>query len=157
MQPCTGVAEQLDARHAEARAAFHARDLDRYAAVFSPALAYRQADGRVIGRDALMRDVESQLRQLERVASSFVREDLECGPDAATELLTQTSIAGVTGFFVLHRTWTVTRRARYTWAREHGEWRITAVEVLHEHVAGRIDFGLRAPDAPIPADSSKGR
>ncbi|HET6763829.1 MAG TPA: hypothetical protein VFH27_09150 [Longimicrobiaceae bacterium] len=151
MPPCTEVARELDARHAEARAALEARDLARYAAVFSPTLAYRQKDGRVIGRDALMRDVDSQFRQLERIASSFVREELECGPQGATELLAQKGIAGITAFLVVHRTWTVTRRGRYTWAREDGVWRITAVEVLDEQVVGRFDVGLRAPPLPVPA------
>jgi hypothetical protein len=146
MQPCTEIAQELDARHAEARAAFVARDLAAYTATFSPELAYRQADGRVIGRDALMRDVAQQFAQLDRATSSFVREALECGPDAATEVLTQTAVGVIRGFFVVHRTWTVTRRGRYTWARENGVWRISAVEVLHERVVGRFDFGWRAPE-----------
>lgn len=141
-------AAELDAMHDRARAAFLARDLDGYREIFAPALSYRQADGRVIDRDQLMRDVADQLRRFDRVRSSFTREHLDVGAggDRATETLTQEVAAGVTVFVVVHRAWRLTRRARYAWARREGRWQIDAVEVLEERPGpGGFAFGLRPP------------
>jgi hypothetical protein len=55
----------LLARHPacdQGRAAFERRDLARYRDLFAPGLVYKQADGRVIDRDRLMRDVDAQFR-----------------------------------------------------------------------------------------------
>jgi hypothetical protein len=139
---------ELDAMHAEAKAAFERRDLTRYRDLFAPELTYRQADGRVIDRDRLMRDVGAQFRRLSRVRSSFLREQIEADGDRATEVLTQTASIGSTAFLVVHRTWELTRRGRYTWRRNGERWLIEAVEILEEHLGpGRWSIGFRLPTA----------
>ena len=95
-----------------------------------------------------MRDVAAQFRRLSRVRSSFVRERIEADGDRVTEVLTQTASVGATAFLVLHRTWELTRRGRYTWRKQGERWLIEAVEVIEEHVSpGRFSFGFRPPDA----------
>jgi hypothetical protein len=142
-EPTLPTAE-LDAMHAEARAAFERRDLSRYCDLFAPGLTYRQVDG----RDDLMRDMGAQFRRLSRVRSSFVRERIEADGDRATEILTQTASVGATAFVVVHRTWELTRRGRYTWRKQEGRWLIEAVEVIEEQVSlGRFSFSFRPPDA----------
>ena len=139
---------QLDAMHAEAKAAFERRDLAAYRDLFAPGLAYRQADGRVIGRDDLMKDVGIQFRRLSRVRSSFVREQIEADGDRATEVLTQVGSVSATAFLVVHRTWELIRRGRYTWRKQAGRWLIEAVEVIEEQVGpGRFSLGFRPPNA----------
>jgi len=146
MKEPSQITAELDEMHAEARAAFERRDLARYREVFAPQLKYQQADGRVIDRQRLMRDVGAQFRRLSWSRSSFVREHIEIGEDHATEVLNQTASGGVTVFFILHRTWHITRRGRYIWGKEAGRWRIEEVQVLEERVSpGRFHVGFRAP------------
>jgi hypothetical protein len=145
MRDPTKAAAELDAMHLEARCAFERRDLATYRDLFAPELTYRQADGRVIGRDQLMRDVAAQFRRLSGVRSSFVRESIEFGEDRANELLTQTGCACATAFFVIHRIWDLTRKSRFYWTKVGQRWRIERVEVIEEHVRGRFQVGLRPP------------
>ena len=79
------IAAELEARHAEARRAFEARNIAAYRSLFSPALAYRQQDDKVIDRDALMRDVARQLRALSRIHSAYQRAALVIANGEATE------------------------------------------------------------------------
>ncbi len=138
-------ASELDALHAEAKAAFERKDLATYTSVFAPGLRYRQRDGRVIGRDQLMRDVQAQFRRFNRVHSSYVREHLEVTDGRATEILEGTGSAEATAFFVVHFTWKVTRRGRYLWTRMEGRWQIEEVDVWEEKVSrGSFRFGLKA-------------
>jgi hypothetical protein len=147
MDEHTLTVAELDAMHAEAKAAFDRRDLSAYCALMSPELTYRQADGRIIGRDDLLRDVRIQFRRLSRVRSSFVRQSIEVDGDRAIETLTQTACVGATAFVVVHRTWQLTRRGRYTWRKQAGRWLIEAVEVIDETLGpGRWSLGFRAPD-----------
>jgi hypothetical protein len=143
MEQSTEIAAELDARHNDAKRAFEGKDLPAYREIFTPALEYCQADGRVIGREQLMRDVATQFRRLRWVLSSFARESIEVEDDRATELLTQTGHAGTTAFLLVHRIWKVTRKGRYYWIKVEDRWRIERVEVLEEHVTGHFEFGLR--------------
>ncbi len=139
------LAAELDAMHAQAKSAFERRDLPAYREFFSPELAYSRADGHVISRDQLMRDVTSQFRRLGWVQSSLVRESLEGADDQASEVLTQSSSAGATAFFFLHRIWKLTRRGQYDWTKHSGRWQITRVKVLEESVTSRFHFGFHPP------------
>jgi hypothetical protein len=138
------TASELDAMHLRAKQAFEQKDLAAYRDIFTPDLTYCQADGRVIGRDQLMRDVKAQFRRVRWVRSSFVREFIEPGDDRAGELVTQMGLAGVTAFFFVHRIWELNRRVRYYWKRVGDRWRIDRVEVIEEHMSGRFRFGLRS-------------
>ena len=131
--------------HAEARAAFDCRDLSRYRDLFAPGLTYRQADGRVIGRDDWMRDAGAQFHRLSRIRSSFARERIEAEGDGAIEILTQTASVSTTAFVLVHRTWELTRRGRYTWRKHGGRWMIEAVQAIEEQVSPRL---LVRPPAP---------
>ncbi len=145
MQELSRIEAELDAMHARAKDCFERRDLEGYRDLFAPGLEYRQADGRVIGRDRLMRDVAAQFRRFNRVESSTGRRSIGVEGDRATEVLTQAATLGVTAFLVVHRTWHLAREARYIWAGQGGRWRVEAVEVLEEKVVGRFRFGLRRP------------
>jgi hypothetical protein len=135
------IALELDARHAEAQAAFARRDAAAYAAMFSPALAYRQPDGRVIGREQLLRDVEAQFRNTGGAVSTFARERLSVAGAQAVELLTQTAYFETSAFGLIHLRWRLTRRGEYTWTRENGAWVIVRVDVLAESI-GRVGWRL---------------
>lgn len=67
---------ELDERHRAANLAFARKDLLAYQQMFSPALIYQRADGEIVSRDQLMRDVALQFRNLSRSDSSYVRESL---------------------------------------------------------------------------------
>lgn len=141
------ITAELDEMHAHAKAAFERRDLSGYRELFAPELTYRQADGRVINRGRLMSDVEAQFHRLSWVRSSYERETIEYEGDRVIEVLTQTATVGATAFLVLHRTWELLRRGRYTWRKQAGRWRIEAVEVLEERVGpGRFSIGLQPPN-----------
>lgn len=131
----------LDRRHEAARAAFAARDLDAYRDLFTGDCRYRQADGRVIDRAALMRDVAAQFRRLDRAETHFTREDLAVDGGEVTETLVQTATAEVSAFGLLRRIWQLRRHARYAWAIEDGVWKIARVDVLSEEVKGRWRLG----------------
>lgn len=132
----SSVAAQLDALHVESKGNYRAKDVDAYMRVFAPDLRYKQADGRVIGREQLARDVASQLRSIESAETSYVREFLRFDGDRVSELLRQTASVTTRHFFVIRRVWRVNRLGSYTWARSSEGWKIQEVEVLNEVVEG---------------------
>lgn len=136
------IENALDARHAEARAAFFKRDADAYADIFTDDLVYRRHDGETLSRARLMQNVRDQLRKLDRVDSQFLREALIAKETEATETLTQTATGGVTVFGLLHRDMRVARRGHYTWRSDGDQWRICRVEILSEDVTSKWRFGL---------------
>jgi hypothetical protein len=151
MKELSQISAELDEIHAQARDAFERRDLARYRELFAPGLKYQQADGRVIDRQRLMSDVAAQFRRLSWSRSSFVREHIEIGEDRATEVLNQTVAAGVTVFFLIHRTWHLTRQSRFIWREDAGQWRIEEAHVLEERVSsGHFHVGFRAPVDACP-------
>jgi hypothetical protein len=137
------VAAELDAAHDRARAAYARRDVDAYMAMFHPALAYTQPDGRTIGHEQLARDVRAQLARVDTATSEFRREALEVrDAGTATETLEQRATFAVRAFGFLRREWTVSRRGRYEWVRTAATWQIRRVEVLWEEVVGRFSVGV---------------
>jgi hypothetical protein len=145
MQDLNAVASELDAAHGSARAAFLRKDLAAYMGLFSPDLRYRQADGKVIDRDRLRRDVQAQFSRFSAVSSVFNREHIELTEGKAIETLCQTAAARATAFLILDRTWEITRRGRYVWKREEGRWLIESVEVLEENVKSRVTIRFCSP------------
>lgn len=136
----SSVAAQLDALHTESKENYRAKDAIAYMRVFAPGLRYKQADGRVIGREQLARDVASQLRSVESADTSYVRESLCVEGERVTELLRQTASVTTRHFFVLRRVWRVNRLGSYTWIRSSEGWRIQTVEVLDEVIAGGLTW-----------------
>jgi hypothetical protein len=128
------LARELDERHGAARIAFRERDPQAYREIFSPGLAYRQPNGLTIGRDALIRDVDQQLRRLLRADSTFERTALEGSDAAATEVLVQTASAEAVAFALVRRRWVLRRHATYHWVRAGDAWVVQAVEVASEAV-----------------------
>jgi hypothetical protein len=146
MQDPSAVASELDVAHESAKAAFIRKDLAAHMGLFSPDLRYHQADGRVIDREMLKRDVQAQFSRFGAVRSFFIREHLEISDGKAVETLSQIASACATAFFILHRTWEVTRKGRYVWRQEQGRWLIEAVEILEENVTPRgFTVGFESP------------
>jgi Domain of unknown function (DUF4440) len=143
MTPKDPIEQELDGRHAAAQDAFSKRDLDAYRAIFSASLRYRQANGKVIDRNRLMRNVASQFRRLGSVQSSFVRERLTVIGNEATETLDQSATAVTTVFGVVHRRWLLHRRGEYSWAKSDGVWKIEKVTILSENLTSSWHLGLR--------------
>ncbi|SIO29339.1 protein of unknown function [Singulisphaera sp. GP187] len=133
----TEVAVELDAAHRKAKAAFNRKDLRAYMSLFSADLHYRQSDGKVIDRARLERDIQTQFSRLSAVRTTFDREQFEIADGKAIEILHQTASARATAFFVLHRTWDLTRKGRYVWRPEDGQWVIEEVDVIEEIVQSR--------------------
>ena len=133
----TETAADLDLAHEKAQAAFQRKDLGAYMSLFSPDLRYRQPDGKVIGRDQLARDVRAQFSKLSASSSTYNREQFELANGKAIEVVRGTASACVTVFLFLHRTWDISRRGRYVWRMDDGQWVIEEVEVLEETVQSR--------------------
>ena len=129
------VAAQLDALHTQAKEWYRLKDVTAYMGLFDSALRYKQANGIVISRDQLARDLVGQLRSVESSDTSYVRESLQVDSDRVTELLRQTATVTTRHFFFIRRVWRVNRLGRYTWVRSSEGWRIQEVEVLDETVA----------------------
>jgi hypothetical protein len=146
MDATSQIIAELDAMHDRARDAFARRDIAAYRYLMAPNLKYRQADGQIIGRDRLMRDVGAQFRRLNRFQSSFSRQQIDIREDLASETLIQSGSVAASAFFIVHRSWDFMRKGRYTWRKSQGRWWIEEVEVLEEQVVrGRVKFGLRPP------------
>lgn len=140
------VVAELDAQQARARAAVERKDLAGYIGLFSPDLRYRRADGKVIGREALLREAQEQFRRFDRVRIRSTRTGLSTSAGRAEESFTQTIVIGVTVFLVVHRSATYTRDCRCVWREAEGRWLIDEFDVLDERVApGPFRFGFRAP------------
>jgi hypothetical protein len=137
---------ELDELHAIARSAFEPRDLAVYRSLCSPDLKYRQTDGRVIDLNRLMEDVAPQFQRTNRAQWSFRREQIEFGPDCVTETLAVRASFGTTVFGIVHQTWDIRRRGRYTWWKAQGRWWLTEVDMIEERMSlGRFSIGFRAP------------
>jgi ketosteroid isomerase-like protein len=128
------VAAELDAEHRRAQASYQARDLDAYMSVFACDLRYQQPDGRVIGREELARDVESQWSSVQSAESSYTRESLKVDGDRATEILLQKASLTSRHLLFFRKSWRVERRARYEWVKLPEGWKIREVEVFLESV-----------------------
>jgi hypothetical protein len=140
------VAAELDSARAKAHVAFSRKDLSAYMSLFSPELRYQQADGKVIGRRQLERDVRAQFSRINETRSTFEREEIKLDDGRAIEVGSQSASGRETAFFLVHRVWDVSRTARYVWNRDHGQWQIAEVEVIDEVVKSRgFTFGLRPP------------
>lgn len=129
------IEDELDERHRAAKVAFSKRDILAYQAMFSPSLRYQRADGAVLNREGLMRDVALQFRTSRHVASSYVRGSLDVAGDEATETLVQTAEAEVAAFGILHRHWSIDRRGDYTWKKSDRTWVIERVKVHSETIS----------------------
>ena len=134
--PIDEAVRALDAVHASARDAFMRLDAAGAVALFSPILVYHGVDGRIFDRAALARDVATQLGRMHRASSTFTRESLDVAADgkSAVEVLNQEASFEVVAFGLLHRVWSITRRARYGWSRTDAGWQVIRVEVLAEQV-----------------------
>jgi ketosteroid isomerase-like protein len=128
------IAAELDAEHRRAKASYQAKDLDAYMSIFTRDLRYKQPDGRVIGREELARDVESQLSSVQSAESSYVRESLKVDGERATEILFQKASVTSRHLLFFRKSWRVERRARYEWVKLPEGWRIREVEVFVESV-----------------------
>jgi hypothetical protein len=135
------IEQALDERHAAGQAIYARRDIDGYRELFSPTLSYRQANGKVIGRDELMRDVARQFRNLTNARSSFTREQLSVDGGNVVETLTQLATAQATAFGIVHRLMRIERRGMYSWTNVDGVWRIAAVRILNEKMTSSWRFG----------------
>jgi hypothetical protein len=132
MEQNVSISAELDERHSAANAAFVTRNILAYQDIFSPSLVYQQADGTVIDRGQLMRDVALQFRNLSQAKSSYFRESLVAVGDRVTETLVQTAETQATAFGILHRRRRIDRRGDYTWSKSSGVWLIERVKVLSE-------------------------
>lgn len=128
------IESALNQRHAEAQDAFAAKDIDRYMAIFSPDLIYKQLNGKAVSREQIRRDVAGQFARLGKVESRFAREQLEDRGSDVVEHLTQTATAEERILFVFKRTWKVHRRGIYTWILTETGYVISRVEVLEESI-----------------------
>lgn len=141
------IALELDERRRAAQSAFREADLATYASLFSPSLAYREADGRTIGREALMRDVAAQIRIRSRATSLYVRESITGSEHQATETVTQTAVVDEPDAFgLLRRRWSLHRRAAYRWAKSGGDWIVESVDVFSEEVS-HLNWSLARTEA----------
>jgi hypothetical protein len=130
------IALQITARRELASAALRARDVDAYMSMFSKHLRYIQADGKIIGHDALRRQVEAQFRLLRDSDSHTERESLDCEGSCIIERMSQTTAAAMSVIGPLARTWIVHRKGLYYWTFTEDGWRIHKVEILEEKVDG---------------------
>jgi SnoaL-like domain len=141
------VADQLDSMHAIAKEAFERRDLDSYRDIFASDLKYRRADGRIVGRDSLIRDARTQFRRYSMTGLSFVRESLDVDGtgDRVTEIMTRSLNLRTSAFFVVHREWEYIVRSRNKWRKDDSQWRIEEIEVLEQRIGpGRFSIGFHS-------------
>jgi hypothetical protein len=124
----------LDQAHAIAQSALNAKDLDRYMAVFSRDLAYKQLNGKTITWQQLRRDVADQFARMTKAEGKFVRERLEYKGTDVIEYATQNATAEERIFFVFKRVWRIHRRGIYTWSKINARWVISKVDILEERV-----------------------
>jgi hypothetical protein len=122
--------------------------------LFTPDLAYKQANGATLGRDQLARNVADQFHKLDTAEWTSQVESEERTPDAITETVRQTGTFVATAFGFIHRVWRLERRGRYTWRLRDNQWKIAAVEVLEEKMTGeKTKFGGK----PTSGGAASGR
>jgi hypothetical protein len=128
------IEKDLDELHSTAAAAFARKDVAAYRKLFSPTLTYQQADGTIIDREQLMRDVAEQFRRLTHAASSYSRESIFIAGNEATEVLEQEAYLRATAFGFINRSWTLRRRGSYVWFKTGDTWVVQRVQVLSEAI-----------------------
>ena len=129
------IGVELDVAHDIARRAYSDRDPAAYATLFHPDLEYAQLDGRTIGRDQLVRDVQKQLTRAHSAVSEYRRDALNVESTSdATEFVVQHASFTVRALGVFRREWSFRRRGRYQWLRTSAGWQIRRVQILSEEV-----------------------
>ncbi|MFO0914788.1 MAG: DUF4440 domain-containing protein [Pirellulales bacterium] len=129
------IADELDAAHAAARRAYCERDIEAYESFFTEDLRYVQPNGKAIGRDRLMRDVNKQFAQFKTVDLEVTRESITINDDGTvTQILRQNGSYSLSVFIIFTKTWKIKRRGKFTYRKTAAGWRICDVEVLSETV-----------------------
>jgi uncharacterized protein DUF4440 len=139
--PPPNVLAEIDATHLVVRDAFRRRDLPSYTACLAPNLKFQGANGRVMSRDGLARDVQRQFDRLVAFDSTFDRRSATLGGGDLTETGTQTASIALRIFAVFALRWKVERTGRYVWTRAASGWQLKEVLIEQEHVT-RTGFGL---------------
>jgi hypothetical protein len=132
---------EIDIVHVRVRESFRRRDLAAYMATFAPDLTYRQADGRLLSREALARSIARQFRRLVAFDSGFERQGARVAGAELTESGTQTAWIALRVFAVFAIRWKIERTGQYTWVRAGAGWLLRNVTIEHERVT-RAGLGL---------------
>ena len=134
------VLAEIDATHLVVRDAFRRRDLPAYTACLAPNLEFRAANGRMMSRDGLARDVQRQFDRLVGFDSKFDRSSATLAGNDLIETGTQTAWIALRIFAVCAVRWQVERTGRYVWTRAARGWQLKAVRIEQEHIS-RTGFG----------------
>ena len=129
MEQKTAVTRELDERHRLAKLGCSRRDVDICREIFSPSLAYHTLDGKIVGRDQLMRHFGGKFQGLNKLRSSFFRQYLKVTDNEITETLLQRTEMQSTRIGI-DRRWTVSRCATYTWTKQEGVWVVERAQVF---------------------------
>jgi Domain of unknown function (DUF4440) len=139
--PAERVLAEIDAVHLTIRDAFRRRDLPSYTACLAPDLRYQGADGRVISRDGLARDVDRQFDRLVGFDSTFDRRSGTVARGEFTETGTQTAWITLRVFVVFAIRWKIERLGLYVWTRGASSWLLKEALIEQERVT-RAGVGL---------------
>ena len=123
---------EIDAIHKVANNALRQKDLYAYIAVFAEKLAYKQLNGKIIGKRQLIKDINFYFTRIKNYTSEYERKDFSAGDDIITERLIQKAIVSTRVFIFFSNSWTVEREGVYEWEKIDGTWKIVKVEIIKE-------------------------
>ena len=123
---------EIDAIHKVANNALRQKYLYAYIGVFADKLAYKQLNGKIIGKRQLIKDINFYFTRIKNYTSEYERKDFSAGDDIITERLIQKAIVSIRVFIFFSKRWTVEREGVYEWEKIDGTWKIVKVEIIKE-------------------------
>jgi ketosteroid isomerase-like protein len=126
--------QEIEAMHQFSREALQKKDLQAYMSVFSQDLRYHQFNGKIIDKKQLVKDQKRYFSKLKSFSTNYEQLSYEVHGNEFTETLQHSSTVVIKAFYLLEKTWQVERKAKYTWLKIAGNWRIIKVLVLEEKV-----------------------
>jgi len=123
---------EIDAIHKVANDALRQKDLYAYITVFADKLAYKQLNGKIIGKRQLIKNIKVYFTRIKNYKSEYERKDFSAEDDVITERLIQKAIVAIRVFIFFSKNWTVEREGVYEWEKIDGTWKIVKVEIIKE-------------------------
>jgi hypothetical protein len=126
--------EEINNSHSAANDALKNRMFEKYINLFGENLEYKQLNGKIIGKNALVNDIKFYFNRVLSYTNSYERKSFTIGNDIITEDLIQHIDVSLRVFVFFSKNWKVQRRGIYTWMYSNNSLRITRVEILEEKI-----------------------
>ena len=128
------ILNEIDVAHNDANIALQNRKFDSYISHFGDDLQYKQADGKTIGKEQLVKNIKNYFNRIVNFSGHYERKEFTIENDKVVERIIQHSKVSLRIFIFFLKNWTIEREGIYEWKKTDSLWKIIKVEILSEKV-----------------------